>query len=174
MRVLAAATVFSGLVGKSLAQTGADSNPPQAVLRSIAKPLYPPLARQTSISGNVELSLEVGKDGKVESARVVSGHPLLVQAALDSAQESQFECGKCTETVIFVRLIFTFQLVGSGCTTAKGSPDTVQLDEPLPRMIQSQNHVTLIDRPGFCDPGVVSKRVRSLKCLYLWKCANSW
>jgi protein TonB len=42
-------------------------------------PTYPPLARQAGISGDVELKLEIRKDGSVQSATVVSGHPMLTQ-----------------------------------------------------------------------------------------------
>jgi protein TonB len=50
------------------------------------RPLYPPLAKQARISGTVELSAVIGKDGHVQDLRVVKGHPLLVQAALDAVK----------------------------------------------------------------------------------------
>jgi TonB family protein len=58
-------------------------------------PVYPPLAKQARIAGDVQLTLAVRPDGSINSATVVSGHPLLKQAALDSAQRSQFACEKC-------------------------------------------------------------------------------
>lgn len=45
-------------------------------------PVYPPLARQARIAGVVRLEGIVGKDGRIRELRVVSGHPLLVPAAL--------------------------------------------------------------------------------------------
>jgi len=50
------------------------------------KPNYPPLAKQARISGTVELSAVIGKDGRVQDLKVVRGHPLLVQAALDAVK----------------------------------------------------------------------------------------
>ena len=47
-------------------------------------PTYPPLARQARISGTVELVGVIARDGTIEDLRVVSGHPLLVKAALDA------------------------------------------------------------------------------------------
>jgi protein TonB len=50
------------------------------------KPNYPPLAKQARIQGTVELSAVIGKDGRVQDLKVVRGHPLLVQAALDAVK----------------------------------------------------------------------------------------
>jgi protein TonB len=57
-----------------------------ANLVSGPKPSYPPLAKQARISGTVELSAVIGKDGRVQDLKVVRGHPLLVQAALDAVK----------------------------------------------------------------------------------------
>lgn len=45
-------------------------------------PVYPPLARAARISGTVVLQAVISKTGSVEDVRVISGHPLLQQAAL--------------------------------------------------------------------------------------------
>lgn len=54
--------------------------------RDIA-PIYPPLAKQARIQGTVKLQAIIGKDGTIQNLTVVSGHPLLVQAALDAVQQ---------------------------------------------------------------------------------------
>lgn len=46
--------------------------------------VYPTIARQARISGTVELAVVIDPTGHIQSANVVSGHPLLRQAALDS------------------------------------------------------------------------------------------
>jgi TonB family protein len=51
---------------------------------------YPPLARQTRISGTVVAKVFVGNEGKVEHVEIVSGHPLLQQSALDSLRQWTF------------------------------------------------------------------------------------
>jgi len=48
------------------------------------RPLYPALARQARIQGNVVLHAIIDKEGKVAQLEVISGHPLLVQSALDA------------------------------------------------------------------------------------------
>jgi TonB family protein len=46
------------------------------------EPVYPDLARQARIQGRVRLEIVVGADGAVADLRVISGHPLLVGAAV--------------------------------------------------------------------------------------------
>jgi TonB family protein len=55
------------------------------------QPAYPPLARQTRISGTIRLHAILAKDGTVKQLEVVSGHPLLVQAALDAVHQWRYE-----------------------------------------------------------------------------------
>ncbi len=55
------------------------------------QPQYPPLARQTRISGTVKLHAIIGKNGAVEQLQVVSGHPLLVQSALDAVRQWRYQ-----------------------------------------------------------------------------------
>ncbi len=50
-------------------------------------PIYPPLARVAHVSGKVELSGVLGVDGRIHEVRVVSGHPLLVKAAVDAVMQ---------------------------------------------------------------------------------------
>ncbi len=52
---------------------------------------YPPLARQTRISGTVVATISVGKDGSVKNADILRGHPLLNQAVLDAVRKWRFQ-----------------------------------------------------------------------------------
>ena len=61
-----------------------------ASLVNRVQPNYPPLARQTRISGTVRLHAIISKSGSVESLEVMSGHPLLVQAALDAVRQWRY------------------------------------------------------------------------------------
>lgn len=173
---LASVLALSGPAPKSLSQnvTNAASQEDTVVLTKLSPLVYPPLARQTRISGDVVLMLGVRQDGIVESAIPVSGHLLLQQAALDSARQSRFDCLKCTEPITSLRLVYTFQLIATNCCSAetKDSSASSQPEQQIPRVIQSLNHVTLIDQPTcICDPGGEMK-VRSAKCLYLWRCGH--
>jgi protein TonB len=54
------------------------------------EPAYPLLARQARIQGDVVLTAIISKDGTIENLQVVSGHPLLIQAALDAVKQWRY------------------------------------------------------------------------------------
>ena len=55
------------------------------------EPVYPALARQARVSGTVELLGVLGIDGRIHELKVLRGHPLLVNAALDAVRQWIFE-----------------------------------------------------------------------------------
>jgi protein TonB len=59
----------------------------EAKLVNRVMPLYTPLARQARISGTVRLEGIISKDGRVVNLQVISGHPLLVKAAVDAVRQ---------------------------------------------------------------------------------------
>lgn len=61
-----------------------------ASLINRVQPVYPPLARQTRVSGTVRLHAIISKDGSVQQLEVLSGHPLLVQSALDAVRQWRY------------------------------------------------------------------------------------
>lgn len=61
-----------------------------ARLISRVQPIYPPLARQSRIEGSVVLHAVINKDGEVSELQVLSGHPLLVRAALDAVRQWRY------------------------------------------------------------------------------------
>jgi TonB family protein len=60
-------------------------------LISQAAPVYPEPARAAGIEGAVVLEVEISKEGVVESVRLVSGHALLAQAALDAVKQWRYK-----------------------------------------------------------------------------------
>jgi len=54
-------------------------------------PIYPPLARQARIQGTVVLQAIIDKDGSVKNLQLVSGHPMLVNAAMDAVMQWQYK-----------------------------------------------------------------------------------
>jgi protein TonB len=54
-------------------------------------PTYPDVARRLSIAGVVKIAVVVAPNGSVKSTKVVGGHPLLVNAALDALKKWKFE-----------------------------------------------------------------------------------
>ena len=60
-------------------------------VKTKVSPAYPDLARRMSISGVVKVQVVVAPNGSVKSTKVVGGHPLLVNAAVDAVKKWRFE-----------------------------------------------------------------------------------
>ena len=63
----------------------------QGLLIHKVQPTYPPLARQARIQGSVILQALIGKDGTIQNLHVVSGHPMLTNAALEAVKEWRYK-----------------------------------------------------------------------------------
>jgi protein TonB len=53
--------------------------------------VYPPLARQAHVQGTVVLDADISKAGIVETLRAVSGHPMLIPAAVDAVKQWRYK-----------------------------------------------------------------------------------
>jgi TonB family protein len=126
-------------------------------LTKLSLPIYPPLARQARIAGDVKIQVRIRRDGSVASADVASGHPMLKPAALASAQNSTFECRGCTDETTAYILTYTFGFNNdSNCSLKRsrsakclylwncGGWRTVYNDMPSPSVTQSQDHITIL------------------------------
>lgn len=143
--------------------------PAVATLTRLFPPIYPRLAQQARISGVVRICLQLRKDGTVESTEVVDGHPMLVQAALDSAQKSIFECGDCGQAKARYLLVYSFE-IRDGCHSGPHC-DPSDIDKLV--ISQSPGRVALsVGSLCTCDPTATLIRFRSARCLYLWKCGR--
>ena len=54
-------------------------------------PVYPPIAKQARVQGTVVLAANISKNGTIEGLKVVSGHPMLTQAALDAVRNWRYQ-----------------------------------------------------------------------------------
>ncbi len=86
-------------------------NVQQAMLVSQPKPVYPPLARQARIQGTVRFTAIIGRDGTIQNLTMMSGHPLLVQAATDAVKQWRYKPtllnGEPVEVVTQIDVNFT-------------------------------------------------------------------
>jgi len=160
-----------------LAASVAISKPAQdstVVLKSLPDPAYSPLARIANVSGDVRVLVSVGRDGTVASATALSGPPMLREAALESAEHSIFDCYACNGDTPYL-LVYKFeQVAGNDCCTASAVvPKVEQMGTSHDEQGRPETQVAIVaEHSCICDPATtVTKRVRALKCLYLWKCA---
>jgi len=75
--------------GETPSRVGA--NVAQKNLVSSVDPTYPPLAKAARIEGNVLLQVVISKEGAVTDIKVVSGHPLLNDAAMDAVRQWRYK-----------------------------------------------------------------------------------
>jgi len=100
--------VIGGVVGGVIGGTGTTAPPPPAArpVRKVVRvggnvkaprrtytvnPEYPPLARDARIWGTVVVDAVIDEHGNIVQARVVSGHPLLIDAALKAVLQWKYE-----------------------------------------------------------------------------------
>jgi protein TonB len=106
--------VMSGVIGLPFAQSQDQTSPPaakseaaphpqlpqrvrvsQGVMQGLTltkvPPHYPEKARKKRIQGIVLLHVLIGKDGNVETAELVSGHPMLAPAAIDAVKQWKYK-----------------------------------------------------------------------------------
>lgn len=89
--VLAVVTIVAAF---SLSQAGAQTSPSDEINRRAktkVQPFYPELARKMNIAGTVKIEVTVAPNGTVKEARIVGGHPVLANSALDAAKKWRFE-----------------------------------------------------------------------------------
>jgi len=85
-------------VGLALVFAGALAAPPLAAqedssrrVKAKVQPIYPTLAKDNNISGAVRIEVVVAPNGRVKSTKVLGGHPVLVEAALEAVKQWRYE-----------------------------------------------------------------------------------
>ncbi|MFY9573219.1 MAG: energy transducer TonB [Blastocatellia bacterium] len=71
-------------------------------------PIYPELPKRIRLQGDVSIEVIISPNGQVESARVVSGHPMLINSALDAARRWRFEPTLLNNLPVRVTGVITF------------------------------------------------------------------
>jgi len=84
---VAAASVVEG--PKRPVRIGGDVKPPRLIYGPA--PVYPILASQSHVHGTVVIDAIIDERGNVVQEKVISGHPLLLQAALKAVSERKYE-----------------------------------------------------------------------------------
>lgn len=109
------------------------------------EPVYPEQAKNARITGTVVLTVTANEDGLVFDVKVVSGHPLLTDAAVSAVKQWRYSTtllnGMPVPVVFKVTCIFNmadgnvamFLMGQSGDLTTSGSPSA---DELMPKLEQ--------------------------------------
>jgi len=82
----------------------------EAQLVNRVEPVYPHVAAITGIQGQVKLHAIIARDGSIQSLNAISGHPLLVRAALDAVGQWRYRPyylnGEAVEVETFITVNF--------------------------------------------------------------------
>jgi TonB family protein len=146
--------VIGGIIGSVDTRTPAPAEPGSvhrirvggnvapAKLISQAKPVYPPLARQARVSGHVLFDVIINKDGTIQNIQLISGHPVLVPAAMEAVKQWVYQPtllnGAPVEVVTKVDVNFT---LGDD-------------PRPLPSALVGQHYRELLPAAGPVSSGV--------------------
>jgi TonB family protein len=82
----------------------------EAQLVNRVEPVYPHLAVIAGIQGQVKLHAIIARNGSIQSLNAISGHPLLVRAALDAVGQWRYRPyylnGEAVEVETFITVNF--------------------------------------------------------------------
>jgi len=78
------------------------------------QPVYPPLAKSWRVQGAVVLTALIGKEGTIENLRLISGHPMLVPAAIAAVSQWRYKPYILNGEVIEVETQITVNFILSG------------------------------------------------------------
>jgi TonB family protein len=125
--------------GQGSAMLGGPVRVPSGVIAGMLEqpvaPAYPPIAKAAHVQGVVVLHAVISTAGEIEDLQVVSGPPMLRQAAVDAVRQWKYRPyvlnGVATEVQTTINVNFTFAAPpkaapadgeGSGDTPTSGSP----------------------------------------------------
>jgi TonB family protein len=90
LAVLAMAAATGATTLRAQAQNDSQGDITRRV-KSKVQAVYPDLARKMNITGTVKVQVVVSPNGTVKEAKIVGGHPVLANAALDAVKKWRFE-----------------------------------------------------------------------------------
>lgn len=111
----------------ALGQTSSTRVPPDEAAKHILSkpsPVYPSLAEQARIQGNVILEATINESGAVSAIRLVSGHPMLVQAAFENVKKWKFRPFEVDGKPVTAQ---TFVIVTFGDPSDHGAADRAEM-----------------------------------------------
>jgi TonB family protein len=99
--------------GTILSPVRIGGNVQAANLISQVRPAYPPLAKAARVQGSVKFEVTIGRDGTIRDIKVLSGPPLVIQAALEAVKQWTYKPtllnGQAVEVLTTVDVNFTLE-----------------------------------------------------------------
>jgi TonB family protein len=90
-------------------RTGGRVQPARPVFTT--SPEYPSLARAAGVQGTVVIHAYVTEEGAIEDIKIVSGHPLLIGAAVDCVRKWRYHPATLNEVVVRVPITIDVRFV---------------------------------------------------------------
>ena len=92
---------------KAPVRVGGRIKAPRALLTP--EPVYPVLAKQAKVQGDVVIDAVIDQAGRVVEMQVVSGHPLLLPAAMEALRKWRYEPTYLNDEPVAVQLVVTIK-----------------------------------------------------------------
>lgn len=86
-------------------RVGGDVKEPRLI--TLKQPVYPTVAKQAHIQGNVVISTQIDKVGNVVHMQVISGPTMLRQAALDALRQWKYAPSTLNGQPISIEMLVT-------------------------------------------------------------------
>lgn len=137
-------------------------------------PAYPEMARIARIQGRVVLSAQISTEGKVISVRAVSGHPILIQSAIDAVHQWEYRPylldGQPVEVDTIVEVPFSLRPKEEAARFEAALHDYRAKEEACRDLISRRAYAeaesvcaTLPQLSEKLDPGLGEERVRAYR-----------
>ena len=98
-----------GGTGTGPVRPGGDIKPPVRTVYVV--PIYPEIARPAGISATVVLECTIDPTGHVADARVIAGHPLFNEAALNAVRQWRYSATRLNGVPVAVLLTVTVRFI---------------------------------------------------------------
>ena len=102
-KILKAALIVATLSGAFGILSAPEARAQETVERKVkfkVEPQYPEIARKLGLRGVVKIEIVVAPNGSVKDTKVIGGHPILVNAAVDAVKKWKFESAGAESTTL--------------------------------------------------------------------------
>jgi Ca-activated chloride channel homolog len=109
------------------------------------EPAYPAVARAARASGAVQIHVTIGEDGEVMNAQVISGHPILSDAALEAAKQWRFKPTELSGVPVKTQGVITFNFdLANNAVQGEPAPIMPLTEDEFSRRLRAKLHPAVI------------------------------